>query len=431
MTSLFTGDPARAVCFGGPEPCTLGELARHAGGVARLLAPGRPVVLACTDRYAFTVGLAAAWARGAVVHLPPPGRNASVEAVASAAGDAPVLHDRRGRAGIHVPDVARAEPVAEPDFDWNALAAVLYSSGTSGVPQAHTKSLGQLLGETAMLVERFSLAEHRVACLVPCAHVYGLLYGVLIPLVGRGALMVTSALLPADVFAMLAETHPQVLVASPPHLTAIASTQPSALSSLRVVFSSGAPLPDDVLAALVIGGARVIQVFGSTETGGIACRQDLEQRWTPLPGVRITVADDDRLAVDSPWLSPDEPRPRITEDRVVLETGGFRHLGRADTIVKVGGRRVDLSEIEAHLRAVPGVTAATVVARPTAGVLGTEILAAVQAPDGGVTRDDLRRDLARTLDILPWRFRIVPHLPETAAGKRERQALLALFDEAT
>jgi acyl-coenzyme A synthetase/AMP-(fatty) acid ligase len=211
-------------------------------------------------------------------------------------------------------------------------------------------------------------------------------------------------------------------------LTAIATARPAALASLRVVFSSGAPLEREVVSALDKAGGRIVQVFGSTETGGIAYRQGLDELWTPLPGVDVGCAGGDRLTVASPWLARDGPHPLITQDRVVLEARGFRHLGRADTVVKVGARRVDLLEIEAHLRGVPGVTGAVVLARPAQGALGTEILAVVETSAAGVTRDDLRRHLSGRLDVLPWRLRVVPQLPYTETGKLERQTLLGLFD---
>jgi acyl-coenzyme A synthetase/AMP-(fatty) acid ligase len=399
--------------------------------VARRLTPGRPVVLACSDRYAFMVGLAAAWSRGSVVHLPAVGRRTFVEALARGVGDAILIHDQPGWNGLSVAATTPSRPVGEPEIDWDAPAAVVYTSGSSGTPCAHTKTLGQLLGEAALLTKEFSLATRRMVSLVPSAHLYGLLFGILVPFVGGGSVSRTSPLLPSDVFSTLSMNTGDVLVAAPPHLTAIASTQPAALVSLDIVFSSGAALPDAVVTMLTAAGTRVVQVFGSTETGGIGYRVGSDQTWKTFPGVQITVQVDDRLAVDSPWLPPKEPRPFVTHDRAALEDAGFRHLGRADSIVKVGGRRVNLREIEGCVRSVPHVTAAAVLSRPVTSAVGTEILVAVEAPvGGGPTPDDLRRHLSAHLDVLPWQFRVVAQLPQNAMGKSERQVLLELFDKA-
>jgi len=105
----------------------------------------------------------------------------------------------------------------------------------------------------------------------------------------------------------------------------------------------------------------------------------------------------------------------------------FRHLGRADAIVKIAGERVSLPEVEQRLLALDGVRDAAVLALDDAGPRQHEICAAVVAP--GLSVADLRQALAGWFDpvAIPRRFALVDRLPREETGKLPRSRLEALF----
>src|SRR5207344_352415 len=127
--------------------------------------------------------------------------------------------------------------------------------------------------------------------------------------------------------------------------------------------------------------------------------------WEALPSVRFEVDDEAALWVDSPWLSPDVARPLRTADRVELAEGGFRHLGRSDAVVKVGGRRIDLGELETRLKQCAGVRDARVLAIESRGVRGLELLAVLEGDS--IELGALRSELSKHVDpvVVPRRFR--------------------------
>ena len=114
------------------------------------------------------------------------------------------------------------------------------------------------------------------------------------------------------------------------------------------MFSAGAPLPADTARVVArVLGVPVTEAYGSSETGGIAWREDVAAPWRPFPGVTVAADDDGQLLLDSPLLASDSPRPLRCPDRIaVREDGRFDLLGRADDTVKVGGKRVSLGEVE-------------------------------------------------------------------------------------
>ena len=394
----------------------------------------RNPLCACEDRLHVAAVLFACWSEGRTAVLPPNTRPATVaELMAAGAADA-VVGD------AWVAEQLRAEPPVSPAAS-AALSAVLgrrgperlvtaYSSGSTGAPVASHKTSGQLLGEAEVLAAAFGLgAGARVLSTAPAHHLYGLLFSLLVPAVSGGSFVRQTPLHAETIAALARALEANVLVSVPPHLHGLQALEPGALPALKI-FCSGGRLPAGVAAALRQRfGVPVTEIFGSTETGGIAWRTgDADEAWTPLPGVQVSAGAEGLLLVDSPFLDPSAPRPFAAADRIAPRPDGrFLHLGRADAVVKVAGERVSLAEIEQRLLAVPGVLDAAVVALEDAGPRQHELGAAVVAP--GLTAADLRRALRQHLDpvAIPRRFALLSGLPREATGKLPRQRLLALF----
>ncbi len=427
------------VCFGGGGARTRAQLVRFVEQIGEQLGfakPGDEVVLACVDRYHFAASLLAVWSRGLVAALPPNGQLETVRELQALSGAGALLHDLDGEAGFDVRSVEDADArsvyaLELPDYAQRP-ALIVYTSGSTGRPSAHPKSLAQLLAEPAMWIAAFGLRNKRVVSGVPAHHIYGLLFGVLVPLLGGGSMSRRTPVMPGDVLREIASVKAQVLVAVPPHLRALAAYSDAAWPALERVFSSGGPLPEATDTALRACGVRATQILGSTETGGIALRESGETVWRALPEVTLGLDGDECLLVQSPWATADTGAVLRTSDRAQLhpEQGGFTHLGRADSVVKVGGRRVDMREIEARLGAVSGVREAKVLEAPVASSRGVELWAVVECPGAPRALSELKQALRVHLDPvqMPRRFRVVSELPRNATGKVTRADLLALFE---
>ncbi len=429
--------PDTLVAFAGSGSRTRRQLEACADAISGKLhhtSTSQCVVLACSDRYLFAAGLLAAWSRGLRVALPSNGQDETVHRLARKIDAVALLHDRDQALGIDVrPLEADAVASCMPlhlRLERQEIAVTAFTSGSTGEPQAHHKSLAQLVDEAQLLTQHFELTGCRVLAAVPSHHIYGLLFGVLVPLCAGGAMSRSSPLLPADLLASAEHDHADVLVAVPPHLRSLSQADAWTRNPFRRVFCSGGPLALEVASALASRGMVVTQVLGSTETGGVAYRESFADPWQPLPGVSVSADARGAMLVTSPWFSADitEPVPTATQDRIALVPGGFQHLGRLDAVVKVGGRRVDLGELETTLRTLPGVRDARVLAELGDAVRGSTLLAVVEAD--AITPEQLRRHLTLSVDpvVVPRRIRIVSALPRNAAGKVTRAALLALFD---
>jgi acyl-coenzyme A synthetase/AMP-(fatty) acid ligase len=295
------------------------------------------------------------------------------------------------------------------------------------------KSGRQLLGEAELLAHTFGIgATARVLSSVPAHHIYGLLFGVLVPLLGGGAFFRDAPAFGKSLGAAIKQGKANVLCSVPPHLHGMQTLDRAEVASLERVFCSGARLPSEDAAVLRSElGLEVTEVLGSTETGGIAWRLACEApAWTPLPGVHVAADEQGALLIDSPFLDASAPRPQRANDRIrMLDSTRFEHVARTDSIVKVGGERVSLTEVEQHLRRIPGVRDAAVLAVDDPGPRQNQIWAVVAGAE--LVPQQVRRDLADRLEALavPRRIACVDVMPREATGKLQRDVLLTLFAE--
>lgn len=400
-------------------------------------APGQNWALYFDDSLAFAAALFGAWHAGKRVFLGGDNLPATLAGLAphvdGFAGDVPARH---------APLQAGPEGMADVPLhalDEDALELVVFTSGSTGAPTAIAKRMRQLTAEVGALQAAFgaALAGAQVHGTVSHQHIYGLLFRVLWPL-AAGRAVLPRRFFHEDLVRALAQ-QPSVLVATPAHLKRLPAQLdwPALQGQLRAVFSSGGPLPQDAaVQARALFGVAPIEVFGSSETGGIAWRQwSADQpQWHPLPGVQWRI-EEGCLAVASPHL--ESSAWWQTQDRAEADAcAGFRLLGRADRIVKIEERRVSLDALEQQLLAHPQVAEVRVLVLPGA----RDQLAAVVVPqqDGaGDWTDAQRRQCAQALGAhlassqdavtRPRRWRFVHELPLNAQGKVTAAALAALF----
>jgi acyl-coenzyme A synthetase/AMP-(fatty) acid ligase/3-hydroxymyristoyl/3-hydroxydecanoyl-(acyl carrier protein) dehydratase len=421
------GTPRAPVAMGPAGEVGLDAFYAAAGAVAEVV-EGRAgdVLVACHDRLHLAAAVVGSWMAGRTVTFAPPQSPARAAELLAMGGVGLVLGDEPGPGVVVVADLPPRPPAGAPSFDEDRIAARLYTGGSTGVPVAHPKTFAQLVGEAVLLGRLFDLGGARVLPTVPPHHIYGLLMGVLAPLWGGGTFARETPTNPARIAACAAELGADLLVAVPPHLKALADSSERP-ASLRRAFSSGGALHAGVAARLRAGtGMAVTELFGSTETGGIGHRQsDVTDVWTVFPGVEVRANPDAALVLRSPFAGPD---PAVGADRIELVgPDRFRHLGRLDGVVKVGGARVSLLDLQHRIAAFPGVEDVAVIGLPAPAPRDTEICCALVAP--AVPTTELRRELRRWFDpvVLPRRWRFLSALPRDATGKLPQQAVRALF----
>ena len=354
-------------------------------------------------------------------------------------------------------------PVAERGPD--DLAAILYTSGTTGRPKGAMLSQTNLLSNAEALAElwRFTPDDLLIHAL-PIFHTHGLFVAVNVSLAAGGAMALLPRFDADEVIAWMGRGATALMgvptfygrLLDAPGLTH------EACAAMRLFVSGSAPLRPEVHAAFAERtGHAILERYGMTETSMIASNPyDGERRagtvGFPLPGVEVRVAGEDGAPVVSGeaggievrgpnvtsgyWRMPDKTAEEMREggwfrtgDVGRLDPDGYLEIvGRAKDLVISGGFNVYPREVEAVLDAQPGVLESAVIGVPDPD-LGEAVLA-VLVPEPGARPDldavsaALEGQLARYKR--PRRLVLADALPRNAMGKVQKALLRETYAEA-
>ncbi|MDP9981283.1 non-ribosomal peptide synthetase-like protein [Pseudarthrobacter oxydans] len=249
-------------------------------------------------------------------------------------------------------------------------------------------------------------------------------------------------------------SHGITVVSTVPTLAALWPVE--SLESVRLLIFGGEACPPDLAERLAVEGREVWNTYGPTEATVVACAAPLGgpgpvRIGLPLDGWDLAVVDADSLPVAegeigeliiggvglARYLDPAKdaekyaPMPSLgwtrayrSGDLVRYEAAGLIFQGRADEQVKLGGRRIELGEIDAALQSLPDVAGAAATVQTTAA--GNQILVGYLSPAGGRELDlaAARELLGESLPapLIPL-LTVVDSLPTKTSGKVDRHAL--------
>jgi acyl-coenzyme A synthetase/AMP-(fatty) acid ligase len=397
----------------------------------------------CTDRYLFTVGLAACLMTERVSLLPSTHTPQVIAELKKFAPDTFCLTDDR-RCEIALPQVnfpdlnpeagdgrRAAPPFQVPGIATTQLAAIVFTSGSTGSPVPHKKTWGLLARCVRSGASRLGLLDgrsHTLVGTVPGQHMYGFESTVLLAMLSGNAFSSERPFYPADVAASIAKVpQPRVLVTTPIHLRTLLASDVT-LPPVDLVLSATAPLTQELAREVEQRyGTSLLEIYGSTETGQIAMRNTAKTAgWRLWPSVRLSVSQEQVIAhgghVEQPTALGD----------VIEITGEDEFLlhGRTADMVNIAGKRSSFGYLNAQLNSIPGVLDGAFFLREGLnGSVGVDRLAAVVVAPG-LNVAELTEQLRRRIDavFLPRPFLMVDEMPRNATGKLPQQALQGLAD---
>lgn len=332
-------------------------------------------------------------------------------------------------------------PIKFKPLDPKKAHIIFYTSGSSGEPKAVEKYLEQLEAEVEKLEQLYAVPKStKFLSTVSHHHLYALLYSLLWPVCAGCQIERFTFTYWGDVIKK--GRAGDVLISSPAHLGRFSFLEDCKPIAFKRVFSSGAMLSYEAAKESKKHlGVWPLEVYGSTETGGIAFRQQetASAPWKRFDCVSISVDQDFKLKVKSPYLFRGEEYQ--TQDQISwVDSESFHLLGRADRIVKVEGKRASLIEIELKLCESEFVADASVIFleksyREELGAVivlserGKEVLEAIGK--SGIGRK-LRNFLALYFHavVIPRKWRFVEAIPVNPQGKRSYLTLRNYFNKA-
>ena len=234
------------------------------------------------------------------------------------------------------------EPAKRVKFDPEAKF-YLQTSGSSGKSKMIEKSLAQMIKESEYLATELNFSsQNTFFSSVSHRHMFGLTFKVFLPLVLGARVIADELNYPEAILGLGLANH--VFIASPVLLRTITqSPAASALKGLSGIVSAGSPLKKELRDELGrICDARIIEIYGSTETGIVARDEGCGLRL--FGAVNAGLDDRGALNVSSPWCEFFQ-----TNDAASIDEGRLALQGRIDRIVKLNDKRVSLESIETKL----------------------------------------------------------------------------------
>jgi acyl-coenzyme A synthetase/AMP-(fatty) acid ligase len=251
-----------------------------------------------------------------------------------------------------------------------------------------------------------------------------------LPLVSSATIVDETPSFPNEIVGTTHKHRASILVSVPAHYRVIREKK----IPLRLAFSSAGMLDHETNAMFSANNPTgIIEIYGSTETGGIATRNSSqgEEFFTSFPVVDWKVQDE-RLMVRSPFISPQllaDGNYFTASDRIeAIDETRFSLKGRADTITKVGGKRVDLEEISLLIKNCSGVSDCVVVALKDNGGREHRIGALIQGDQVDVAA--IRKYLTGSLEpyAQPRRMSLVKSIPVKNNGKYDWPAITRFLE---
>lgn len=394
-----------------------------------------------------------------------PARRAGLAPVAAGAGVAAVATlgaDGRGsfpeRCKSNAPNFEDTHRAA------NDLAAILYTSGTTGRSKGAMLTHGNLASnaETLAALWQFSPADVLLHAL-PVHHTHGLFVAVNTVLFSGGKIIFMPKFDPGECVALMPRA--TAMMGVPTFYTRLLQHENlsrEGTAHMRLFISGSAPLLDATHHAWhERTGHLILERYGMTETSIIASNPCGGERRAgtvgfPLPGVALRIADPETgrslpqgetgvIAVKGPnvftgyWRNPEKTAAEflsdgyfVTGDLGVIDADGYvRIIGRAKDMIISGGFNVYPKEVEAGIDALPGVIESAVVGLPHEDFGEAVAAAVVAAPGARLDEKSVQNALAATLAKfkLPKRVIFVEDLPRNAMGKVQKNLLREIYKD--
>ena len=450
----------QVVAYWGGEPILAGDFLARVVALAAQLPPGKFVLNSCSNRLNFAIGFCAAVMTGRTTLMPAtlapelidhfrvqyPGlvviwdQSNPIEGMASCRVDGEALAMQGTLAAYQVPAI-----------DDDHIAAYVFTSGSTGLPQAHPKTWGLLhrnaraqalrVRETLSTAADETPSTFTLIGTVPAQHMYGFESTVLLALLTGNAFAAEHPFFPADIATSVAHVPGcKVLVSTPFHLSRFCQArqeQPLELAPIALVFCATAPL-SQALARQIADtlGAPLLEIYGCTESGQLATRTSANTSvWHTYADVVITQRKTATPQGELQFVASGGHVPGEVPLGDVLDlhdSSHFELLGRGVDMINVAGKRHSLASLTHLLCSVKGVQDGVYflpdetpqdissgnVVRPVAFVVAH-----------GYTSLAIMAALRPKMDavFLPRHLYFVDALPRNSTGKLPRQILLDLY----
>ena len=328
-----------------------------------------------------------------------------------------------------------------PAIDGETTRIFLFTSGSTGKPKAVPQRMKEFEEDNAFIISKWGseFTGRRLITTVSQHHIYGFLFGISLPFTLGTPFRRNRVEFPEE-FEKLTDVS-YILIATPAFLKRTVEVEDKlTMKNVWIFTSGGAVSPELAVQTEKVFGFCPLEVYGSTETSGIAYRQQNKDQlvWTPFDNAKIWLGDDGCIRIISPYIK--NPEGFATADLAeIFEDGRFLLKGRSDSIVKIEEKRISMTEVEARLLESGLVEDVKVVALSN-DVRQYLAAAVVLNAKGREQFKDTEKFLINRWFhdflmkyfenvVIPKKWRFMDKLPVDVQGKKHKLEIMALFEE--
>ncbi|MBQ9625924.1 MAG: acyl--CoA ligase, partial [Treponema sp.] len=343
-----------------------------------------------------------------------------------------------------IPDLLKNAPQATEEDIRTAPQIVaddtrihMFTSGSTGKPKDVIQRMTEFNEDNAFVFSKWGaeFQKRKLVATVSQHHIYGFLFTIALPFAAGVPFRRKRIEIPNEFEKLSDERY--IIIAVPAFLKRTNEAEEKLpLNDCFIFTSGGVLLPEVAKRTNEVFGFWPVEVYGSTETSGIAYRQSKNGlEWTPFDNAQIWKNEDGCLVIKSPYIK--DPAGFATADLVDIHSDGrFILKGRADSIVKIEEKRVSLAEVENRLLQSGLVRDVCVVAMNDRRQY---LAAAIQFNDEGKKKfegakkfdinmffHDYLMDFFENV-VIPKKWRFLDALPSDLQGKHKKLEIQALF----
>jgi len=368
-------------------------------------------------------------------------------------GDAPFLTDqvfegeRRLEKTFHIPSLLCEKSDKSKNGDFPAINSDdayfnFYTSGTTGKPKKIQQCLKEFEIDNRNILSEWGgeFYSRKICSTVSQHHIYGFLFSILLPFTAGIPFRSEMIHVPEELEKFSDTAY--FIITVPAFLKrAVELETPLSLQlqSPCILASGGFLFPDVAQRVFEVFGVWPWEMYGSTETSGVAWRRQNEGiAWTPFPNAELWVNEDSCLVVRSNYIKNATGVFETADLVKMLPNGQFILMGRIDTVVKIEEKRISLPEVENRIME-SGLASDSCVIRQEDSrqylVAAIVFNAEGKKKFAGLEKNEInkfwRKHLSNYFEnlVIPKKWRYVESLPMDAQGKKKREDIEILFSE--